>query len=72
MGQHRPTYILVTLPGARKFEAEARGQLRIVTLSTLPKVAFVGGILLSALLAFTVYSAGNARRLHAREAIAAE
>jgi signal transduction histidine kinase/CheY-like chemotaxis protein len=38
-------------------------------LSTLPKVAFVGGILLSALLAFTVYSAETAR-LHAREAIA--
>jgi signal transduction histidine kinase/CheY-like chemotaxis protein len=39
-------------------------------LSTLPKVAFAGGILLSALLAFTVYSAETAR-LHAREAIAA-
>ena len=39
-------------------------------LSTLPKVAFVGGILLSALLAFAVYSAETAR-LHAREAIAA-
>ena len=39
-------------------------------LSTLPKVAFIGGILLSALLAFTVYSAETAR-LHAREAIAA-
>jgi signal transduction histidine kinase/ActR/RegA family two-component response regulator len=39
-------------------------------LSTLPKVAFIGGILLSALLAFTVYSAETAR-LRAREAIAA-
>lgn len=39
-------------------------------LSTLPKVFFIGGILLSALLAFTVYSAETAR-IHAREAIAA-
>src|SRR5271156_5898911 len=39
-------------------------------LSTLPKVFFIGGILLSALLAFTVYSAETAK-IHAREAIAA-
>jgi signal transduction histidine kinase/ActR/RegA family two-component response regulator len=39
-------------------------------LSTLPRVAFIGGILLSALLAFTVYSAETAR-LHASQAIAA-
>jgi signal transduction histidine kinase/CheY-like chemotaxis protein len=39
-------------------------------LSTLPRIAFIGGILLSALLAFTVYSAETAR-LHASEAIAA-
>jgi signal transduction histidine kinase/ActR/RegA family two-component response regulator len=39
-------------------------------LSTLPKVFFIGGILLSALLALTVYSAETAK-VHAREAIAA-
>jgi signal transduction histidine kinase/ActR/RegA family two-component response regulator len=39
-------------------------------LSTLPKVAFVGGILLSALLGFTVYAAETAT-LRAREALAA-
>jgi signal transduction histidine kinase/ActR/RegA family two-component response regulator len=39
-------------------------------LSTLPKVFFVGGLLLSALLAFIVYSAETAK-IHAREAIAA-
>ena len=38
-------------------------------LSTLPKVFFVGGILLSALLAFTVYSAETAK-IRARETIA--
>jgi signal transduction histidine kinase/ActR/RegA family two-component response regulator len=38
-------------------------------LSTLPKVFFVGGILLSALLAFTVYSAETAN-IRARETIA--
>ena len=37
-------------------------------LSTLPKVFFVGGILLSALLAFVVYSAETAK-IHAKEAI---
>ncbi|MGC1967963.1 MAG: response regulator [Candidatus Acidiferrales bacterium] len=36
-------------------------------LSTLPKVFFVGGILLSALLAFVVYSAETAK-IHAKEA----
>ena len=39
-------------------------------LSTLPKVFFVGGILLSALLAFVVYSAETAK-IHAKEAIVA-
>ncbi|MFZ0635171.1 MAG: response regulator [Candidatus Acidiferrales bacterium] len=39
-------------------------------LSILPKVAFVGGILLSALLAFTIYSRETAK-LRAKEAIAA-
>jgi signal transduction histidine kinase/CheY-like chemotaxis protein len=39
-------------------------------LSTLPNVAFVGGILLSALLGFTVYAAETAT-LRAREALAA-
>ena len=39
-------------------------------LSTLPKVELVGGLLISALLAFTVYSAESAR-LHAKEVIAA-
>jgi signal transduction histidine kinase/ActR/RegA family two-component response regulator len=39
-------------------------------LSTLPKVAFVGGLLLSALLGFTVYAAETAT-LRAREALAA-
>jgi signal transduction histidine kinase/ActR/RegA family two-component response regulator len=39
-------------------------------LSTLPKVAFVGGILLSALLGFAVYAAETAT-IRAREAIAA-
>ena len=39
-------------------------------LSTLPKVFFVGGILLSALLAFVAYSAETAK-IHAKEAIVA-
>jgi signal transduction histidine kinase/ActR/RegA family two-component response regulator len=39
-------------------------------LSTLPKVAFIGGVLLSALLGFTVYAAETAT-LRAKEALAA-
>jgi signal transduction histidine kinase/CheY-like chemotaxis protein len=42
---------------------------RSYTLSLLPRVAFVGGILMAGLLAFTVYMAETAR-LHAREVAA--